>query len=96
MSQRKSGQDFCLIVYMYRAGVFFRACDGGHCRQEPSGVRQSFLACGVWGWFTRLRKQMRKLATNATGGKDVVRGRWRRDEDETGYEGLSATGTDSH
>ena len=28
--------------------------------------------------------------------KDVVRGRWRRKEVETGDEGLSATGTDSH
>ena len=55
VSRRKSGQDFCLIVYMYRAGGFFRACDGGHCRQEPSGVRQSFLACGVWGRFSRLQ-----------------------------------------
>ncbi len=71
MSQRKSGQDFCHIVYIYRAGVFFRACDGGHCRQESSGVRQSFLACGVWGRFPRLRQQMRKLATNAIGGKPV-------------------------
>ena len=78
---------------MYRAGGFFRAYDGGHCRQEPSGVRQSFLAGGVWGRFSRLRKQMRKLATNATGGKDVGRGRWRTDEVDTGDEGLSATGT---
>ena len=45
------------------------------------------------GRFPRLRKQMRKLATNATGGKPVGRGRWRRDEDETGDEGLSSTGT---
>ena len=96
MSQRKSGQDFCLIVYMYRAGGIFRACDGGHCRQEPSGVRQSFLAYGVWGRFSRLLKQMRKLATNAIGGKPVGRGRWRTDEVDTGDEGLSATGTDSH
>jgi len=93
VSQRKSGQDFCLIVYMYRACGFVRACDDGHCRQEPSGVRQSFLACGVWGRFSRLRKQMRKLATNATGGKPVGHGRWRTDEFDTGDEGLSATGT---
>ena len=64
-----------------------------HCRQEPSGVRQSFLTCGVWGRFSRLRQQMRKLATNATGGKPVGRGRWRTDEVDTGDEGLSATGT---
>ena len=83
-------------LYIYRAGGFFRACDGGHCRQEPSGVRQSFLACGVWGRFSRLRKQMRKLATNATGGKPVGRGRWRTDEVDTGDEGLSATGTYCH
>ncbi len=36
---------------------------------------------------------MRKLATNAIGGKDVVRGRWRTDKGDTGDEGLSATGT---
>ena len=80
-------------LYIYRAGGIFRACDSGHWRLEPSGVPQSFLACSIWGRFSRLHKQMRKLATNATGGKDVVRGRWRTDEDETGDEGLSATGT---
>ena len=37
--------------------------------------------------------QMRKLTTNATGGKPVGRGRWRRKEVRTGDEGLSATGT---
>ena len=30
------------------------------------------------------------------GGKPVGRGRWRREEVETGDEGLSATGTSSH
>ena len=24
---------------MYRAGGFFRACDDGHCRQEPDALR---------------------------------------------------------
>ena len=71
-------------LYIYSAGVFFRACDGGHCLQEPSGVRQSFLACGVCGRFPRLRKQMRKLATNATGGKPVGRGRSRTDKGSSG------------
>ena len=53
---------------------------------------------GLWclGRFPRLRQQMRKLATNATGGKPVGRGRWRTDEVDTGEEGLSATDTDSH
>jgi len=37
--------------------------------------------------------QMRKLTTNATGGKGVARGRWRTDNLDTGDEGLSATGT---
>ena len=36
---------------------------------------------------------MRKLSTNAIGGKPVGRGRWRTDDVDTGDEGLSATGT---
>ena len=53
---------------------------------------------GLWclGTVFASAGQMRKLTTNAIGGKDVVRGRWRRDEVETGDEGLSATGNKSH
>ena len=53
---------------------------------------------GLWrlGTVFASAGQMRKLATNAIGGKPVGRGRWRTDEDETGDEGLSATGTDIH
>ena len=37
---------------------------------------------GLWclGTVFASAKQMRKLATNAIGGKDVVRGRWRTDK----------------
>lgn len=41
-------------------------------------------------------KQMRKLATNAIGGKDVVSGRSRTDEVEAGDKGLSGSGTYGH